>query len=107
MNHPREDKAEALRTEGGSTMREKLLLGALLPALALVALAGLPATDEGLKVISDKTATGFTFPESVAYDAAAGVLYVSEFGSALKPTEKDGPARITKDRKSVVSGKER
>src|SRR3546814_7192448 len=33
---------------------------------------------------------------SVAYDAAAGVLYVSEFGSALKPTEKDGQGRISK-----------
>lgn len=77
-------------------MREKLLLGALLPALALAALAGSPAAAEGLKVISDKTATGFKFPESVAYDAAAGVLYVSEFGSALKPMEKDGQGRISK-----------
>ena len=70
-------------------MRAKLLLGAPLLALATAALAGLPAAAEGLKVISDKTATDFKFPESVAYDPAAGVLYVSEFGSALKPTEKD------------------
>lgn len=77
-------------------MRAKLLLGALLPALATTALAGLPAAAEGLKVISDTAATGFKFPESVAYDAAAGVLYVSEFGSALKPTEKDGQGRISK-----------
>ncbi|MBI3113591.1 MAG: hypothetical protein HYZ04_03640 [Rhodospirillales bacterium] len=51
---------------------------------------------DGLKVVSDQTATGFKFPESVAYDAEAKVLYVSEFGSELKPAEKDGKGRISK-----------
>ncbi len=50
----------------------------------------------GMKVLSDKTATGFKFPESVAYDAKAKVLYVSEFGSELKPTQMDGKGRISK-----------
>ena len=45
---------------------------------------------------SDQTATGFAFPESVAYDADDKVLYVSEFGSELKPAEKDGQGRISK-----------
>lgn len=77
-------------------MRAKLLLGAPLLALVTAVLAGLPAAAEGLKVISDRTATGFKFPESVAYDPAAEILYVSEFGSALKPMEKDGQGRISK-----------
>jgi len=79
-------------------MRNKLLLGALLPALFAVAVIGLPGAPsaEGMKVISDKTVTGFKFPESVAYDPAGQVLYVSEFGSELKPTEKDGQGRISK-----------
>lgn len=51
---------------------------------------------KGLKVASDQTATGFAFPESVAYDADGKVLYVSEFGSELKPAEKDGKGRISK-----------
>jgi sugar lactone lactonase YvrE len=79
-------------------MRNRLLLGALLPALFAVAVIGLPGAPsaEGMKVISDKTVTGFKFPESVAYDPAGQVLYVSEFGSELKPTAKDGQGRISK-----------
>ncbi len=49
-----------------------------------------------IKAVSEKTATGFTYPESVAYDPNAKVLYVSEFGSKLKPTLKDGKGRISK-----------
>jgi hypothetical protein len=79
-------------------MRNKLLPGALLPAALAVVLAGLPGTaaGEGAKVISDKAVTGFKFPESVAYDPAGPVLYVSQFGSALKPTEKDGAGYISR-----------
>jgi hypothetical protein len=51
---------------------------------------------DGLKVVSDRTVTGFKFPESVGYDAAEKVLYVSEFVSALKPADKDGKGRISK-----------
>lgn len=49
-----------------------------------------------LRVVSEQAVKGFTFPESVACDARAGVLYVSEFGSELKPLEKDGKGRISR-----------
>jgi len=49
-----------------------------------------------LRVVSEQTATGFAFPESVGYDPRAKVLYVSEFGSELKPLEKDGKGRISR-----------
>lgn len=51
---------------------------------------------EGVRVVNERTATGFAYPESVACDAQAEVLYVSEFGSELKPTQKDGKGRISK-----------
>jgi DNA-binding beta-propeller fold protein YncE len=51
---------------------------------------------KGIRVVSEETATGFKFPESVAYDPQAKLLYVSEFGSELKPAEKDGKGRISK-----------
>jgi sugar lactone lactonase YvrE len=50
-----------------------------------------------LRVVSEQSATGFTFPESVAYDPAAKVLYVSQFGGTeLKPAEKDGNGKISR-----------
>lgn len=50
-----------------------------------------------LRVVSDQTITGFTFPESVGCDPGGKALYVSEFGGvALKPAEKDGNGRISK-----------
>ena len=51
---------------------------------------------KGLRVVSDQTVSGFAFPESVAYDPKAKVLYVGQFGSELKPAEKDGKGRISK-----------
>ncbi|MGH8648593.1 MAG: hypothetical protein ACREUP_04705, partial [Burkholderiales bacterium] len=51
---------------------------------------------KGLRVVSDQTVTGFAFPESVAYDPKAKVLYVGQFGSELKPAEKDGKGKISK-----------
>ncbi|MBI3372531.1 MAG: hypothetical protein HY017_12375 [Betaproteobacteria bacterium] len=48
------------------------------------------------RVSSDQTVGGFAFPESVAYDPKAKVLYVSEFGSKLDPVLKDGKGRISK-----------
>jgi len=76
----------------------KTLLGAALSASLVMLPAAFsgPVAAQDMKVISDKTATGFAFPESVAYDPAAKVLYVSEFGSELKPTQKDGKGRISK-----------
>jgi hypothetical protein len=49
-----------------------------------------------LRVVSEQTVKGFAFPETVTYDPQAKVLYVSEFGSELKPAEKDGKGRISK-----------
>ena len=49
-----------------------------------------------LRVVWEQTVKGFAFPESVAYDPQAKVLYVSEFGSELKPAEKDGKGRISR-----------
>jgi hypothetical protein len=49
-----------------------------------------------LRVSSEQTVGGFAFPESVAYDPRAKVLYVSEFGSKLAPAEKDGMGRISR-----------
>lgn len=55
------------------------------------------ASAQGLRVSSEQTVGGFAFPESVAYDPKAKVLYVSEFGSPkLDPTLKDGMGRISK-----------
>jgi hypothetical protein len=75
---------------------------ALVVALSLaVGLAGLiplaHAQDvKPLRVVSEQTVKGFAFPETVTYDPRAKVLYVSEFGSELKPAEKDGKGRISK-----------
>ena len=49
-----------------------------------------------LRVVSENTVKGFAFPESVGYDPQGKVLYVSEFGSELKPLEKDGKGRISR-----------
>jgi hypothetical protein len=51
---------------------------------------------KGLRAVSDRTVGGFAFPESVAYDPRAKVLYMGQFGSELKPAEKDGKGRISK-----------
>jgi len=47
-------------------------------------------------VTSDRKVSGFVHPESVAFDPDEKVLYVSEFGSVLRPTLKDGKGRISK-----------
>jgi hypothetical protein len=49
-----------------------------------------------IRVVSEKAVTGFVHPEAVSYDPQAKVLYVSEFGSELKPLQKDGKGRISK-----------
>lgn len=50
---------------------------------------------KGLRVVSDRTVTGIAFPESVAYDPKAKVLYTGQW-SELKPPDKDGKGRISK-----------
>jgi hypothetical protein len=50
-----------------------------------------------LRAVSEVTVGGFAFPESVAYDPGAKVLYVGQFGGTeLKPAEKDGKGKISK-----------
>ncbi len=55
-----------------------------------------PADAPAGALISDKAVTGFIHPESVAFDPEEKVLYVSQFGSVLKPTLKDGKGKISK-----------
>ena len=63
--------------------------------LALAFLAPLPTF--AMQVVSEKTVTGFKFPESCAYDTVNKVLYVGSFGgSELKPAEKDNNGYISK-----------
>ena len=60
-----------------------------LAGLAAFQLAGAPATlSKELKVISDKTITGFGHVESVAYDPNGKVFYTGDFGPDLKPADK-------------------
>jgi DNA-binding beta-propeller fold protein YncE len=62
-----------------------------------LAAGALAADARSLRVISERTVSGFAFPESVAYDPVAKVLYVSEFGGTkLQPAEKDGNGKISK-----------
>ena len=83
-------------------MRVSILPTAAIAALScVISLALAPfgaATAVG--VMSDHRIVGFAFPESVGCDVRDGSLYVSQFGSALKPTEKDGAgfiSRLTRD----------
>ncbi|MGB6349350.1 MAG: hypothetical protein WBG10_04910 [Pseudolabrys sp.] len=71
-----------------------MALGVGLAALQLTAVSGASAKD--LKVLSEKTVTGFGHVESVAYDPRGKVFYVSDFGPDLKPADKDGKGKITK-----------
>jgi len=82
-------------------MRRRVSIALALSVSLALAQAAIPAdasaqAPKALRVASEQTVTGFAFPESVAYDPQAKVLYVSEFGSALKPAEKDGKGRISK-----------
>ncbi len=54
--------------------------------------------NEALKLspMSEKTVSGFAYPESVVYDPNTQALYVGQFGSELKPTLKDGMGKISK-----------
>jgi hypothetical protein len=72
------------------------LVGPLVAGCAGSTSPGATQDVKPLRVVSEQTAKGFAFPESVAYDPRAKVLYVSEFGSELKPAEKDGKGRISR-----------
>lgn len=82
-------------------MRRGLLIALGLAACLPIVQVGSPprasAQDvKPLRVVSEQTVKGFAFPENVTYDPQARVLYVSEFGSELKPAEKDGKGRISR-----------
>jgi len=66
-------------------------------AVAQLGISGAASGQEakGLRVVSDRTVTGIAFPESVAYDPKAKVLYTGQW-SELKPPDKDGKGRISK-----------
>lgn len=65
-------------------------------ATTLVVVVAAPASAKELKVISEKTVTGFGHVESVAYDPKEKVFYTSDFGPDLRPADKDGKGKITK-----------
>ena len=69
-------------------------LGLCLAALQLATASATSAKD--LKVLSEKTITGFGHVESVAYDPRSKALYVSDFGPDFKDAAKDGKGKITK-----------
>jgi len=78
---------------------DRTILKGLAPA-AIVALLQI-ATSPGLfaqeiKVLSDQAVTGFQFPESIGCTADGTSLYVSQFGSELKPVQKDGKGKISR-----------
>jgi sugar lactone lactonase YvrE len=82
-------------------MKKKILQQVLVFLFIMVLQAGLSydaiaGNAKGSFVISDKTITGFMHPESVAFDPKDKVLYVSQFGSVLNPTLKDGKGKISK-----------
>lgn len=77
-------------------MRAKFAVWAAVAAVVCLSMPIAPAGAAGFKAVSDKTVTTFKFPETVYYDAHAKVLYVSEFGSVLKPALKDGKGHISK-----------
>jgi hypothetical protein len=79
-------------------MQAVLILAAGMVAAQIGLGAPAQAADAGkLRVMYDQTKTGFGFPESVVYDPAAKLFYVSNFGgSTLQPGEKDGMGRIAK-----------
>jgi hypothetical protein len=78
------------------TARPILLLLIAAAHIGFTAVAA-AAQDKKLHVISEQTASGYQFPESVAYDPKAKVLYMSQFGGEkLDPAAKDGNGRISK-----------
>lgn len=73
---------------------QRFLVAILTVAATMFQIATVSAKE--LKVISDKTVTGFGHVESVAYDPQEKVFYTGDFGPDLKPTDKDGKGFITK-----------
>jgi len=76
--------------------RSNVMFWAVVATVGLQAGVCVSASAQDLKVTSEQTATGFKFPESVACDPRGKVLYASQFGSEMKPAEKDGKGKISK-----------
>ena len=73
--------------------------GSMLVLASCLAAAGAAHSQDAkrLRVLQDRSVTGFTFPESVGCDPSEKVLYVSQFGGTeLKPADKDGKGFISK-----------
>lgn len=80
---------------GGFIVIRTLAFGAATAALAAFPGTG-PAAAATLKVLSQKTVDATGHVESVGYDAANKVFYLSNFGPAMKPADKDGKGHMTK-----------
>ena len=81
--------------------RKKMLarFGSMLVLASCLAAAGAAHSQDAkrLRVLQDRSVTGFTFPESVGCDPSEKVLYVSQFGGTeLKPADKDGKGFISR-----------
>jgi sugar lactone lactonase YvrE len=82
-------------------MSRAISVGVALSAFLAIGQMGIapdvPAQEtKPIRVVSEQTVTGLAYPESVAYDPQAKVLYVSQFGSELQPMLKDGKGKISK-----------
>jgi hypothetical protein len=78
-------------------MRKRIVIAIALAGVLCFTGMGVSALGaQEFKVVSEERATGFVHPESVAYDPGEKVLYVSEFGSVLKPMLKDNRGKISK-----------
>jgi len=81
----------------GKIMNKVICAAILLGGFAMFQMATASgALAKDLKVLSDKTVTGFGHVESVAYDPSGKAYYTSDFGPELKSGDKDGKGKITK-----------
>ena len=86
-----------MRHSGEIMIRQISFVATLGLGLAVSQLAVSPAASaKDLKVLSDKTVTGFGHVESIAYDPRSKALYVSDFGPEFKDAAKDGKGKISK-----------
>jgi len=70
-------------------------IGAGVAALQFAFAPALSAKERELKVLSEKTVTGFGHVESVGYDRKRKIFYTSDFGPELNPPLKDGKGKLT------------
>src|SRR5699024_7826108 len=90
------------RSEGGPVMSSRpkptrVVCVCIAAVLTVVCGAAVAAGDGKLRVISEKSAGGFAFPDSAAYDPKVKVVYMGQFGGdKLDTTAKDGNGKISK-----------